>query len=109
MSKIFYDHLIIIDSVTEVLDRQSLTIEERKEVLNSVDETLHHHVLDVILTNLPSEHHQKFLSHFHQAPQDRRLLAFLKEKTVIDIEKEILKEVKKVQKEVIALIEKSAK
>ncbi len=107
MSKIFYDHLIVIEEITTVLDGKSITAEARQEVLSYADQTLHHHVLDVILTHLPKEHHETFLTRFHQAPHDESLLTFLKEKITVDIEKEILSEVQKVKKEIVALIEKT--
>ncbi len=107
MSKIFYDHLIVIEEITAVLDNHSIVAEKRQEVLTIADQTMHHHVLDVILTNLPKEHHEAFLTRFHRAPHDEGLLSFLKEKTAVDIEKEIVNEAQKVRKEIIALIEKA--
>lgn len=107
MSKVFYDRLIVIEEITAVLDSRGLTVEERQEVLSLTDQTLHHHVLDVILTHLPKEHHESFLSRFHQAPHDETLLTFLKEKVTVDIEKEITDEAQKVKKEIIDLIQKT--
>jgi len=107
MSKIFYDHLIIIEEITLVLDKHNLNIKERQEILNYVDQSMHHHILDTILTHLPKHHHEQFLSKFHAAPHDTKLIEFIKEKVNIDIEKEILKVANKVKKEVIKLIKKS--
>ncbi len=104
MGKIFYDHLIVIEEITAVLDSRGLTVKERQEILSLTDQTLHHHVLNVILTHLPREHHKSFLTRFHQAPHDETLLTFLKEKVTVDIEKEIVNEAQKVKKEIIALI-----
>ena len=107
MSKIFYDHLIIIEEITLVLDKHNLNIKERQEILNYVDQSMHHHILDTILTHLPKHHHEQFLSKFHAVPHDTKLIEFIKEKVNIDIEKEILKVANKVKKEVIKLIKKS--
>lgn len=106
--KVFYDHLVIREEITEELDRYELTIDEREEIVRLVDETLHHHVLDVILTHLPKEKHQKFLAEFHKAPHDPKLLEDLKN-DFSDIEEKISDEAKRIKKELLAEIKRTAK
>ena len=105
MAKIFYDHLVVIDEVTTLLD--SLDTESRNEIISLIDQTLHHHILDTILTHLPKEHHETFLERFHKAPHDPELLVFLKEYAVVDIEKAISEKAKKVKKSLLSEIKKS--
>lgn len=104
MSKIFYDHLIIIEEVIAVLDEHKMSPKERTELLQLMDQTLHHRILDVILTLLPKEHHETFLTRFHKAPHDAGLILFLKEHTTVNIEKKILTEANKTKKELIKLL-----
>ncbi len=109
MAKIFYDHLIVIEEVIAVLDEHKLDSEERKELLQLIDETLHHEILDVIFTHLPKEKHELFLTRFHQAPHDVKLLEFLQEVTAVDIEKEILKTANRVKRFALSEIKKARK
>ncbi len=104
---IFYDHLIIIEEVIAVLDEQGLSRKERTEILNLIDETLHHHILDEILNLLPKTHHAEFLIMFHKRPDDPTLLTFLREHTQTDIDKAIMKRAGETKKDLIEVIKKS--
>lgn len=101
MSKIFYDHLIIIEEVEEIL--RGVEPEEKEELHRLVDEIIHHRVLGCILDHLPRKHHDEFLGRFHQAPYDESLIDYLQEKTAkeIDIEAKIKEEVGKLKKELL--------
>lgn len=100
MNKIFYDHLIGIDELTALVDR---------ELADLIDNTMHHHILDEILTHLPVEHHKLFLERLAQSPHDPGLLIFIQEVTVIDIEEAIRKRAKSVKKELLKEIKSSRK
>lgn len=105
MSKLFYDHLIVIGEVATILD--GLDPKDRSEFLALIDETLHHHVLDVILTHLPKEHHDPFLERFHQAPHDKTLLTYLSEKTTVNIEDAITERVEEVKLQTLSAINRA--
>lgn len=107
MSKIFYDHLIVIEELEGVVKRAQ-THEEREELHRLVDEMIHHRVLGCILDHLPREHHEEFLEKFHAAPYDDSLIGYLQEKTPqeIDIEQKIREEVAKLKKELLKEIKK---
>ncbi len=109
MAKIFYDHLVMRDEIVKELDRYEIAVEERDELVQLVDETLHHHVLDVILTHLPKEKHQEFLTKCHSAPHDEKLLEYLKTETQIDIEAEIRERAKITKKQLLAEIKRARK
>ena len=110
MSKIFYDHLIILEEVETEIKNISETSEEKEELWRLVDEIIHHRVIISILDRLPLEHHHEFLSKFHEAPHHEGHLQFLNQlalfkeeeenieqviKTEINnLEKEILREIK---------------
>lgn len=109
MSKIFYDHLIVIEEVIAVLDQYKLSNKERQELLALIDETLHHEVLDVILSCLPESLHNEFLTKFHKAPHDPALITYLKEKSDINVELAILGRVNTVKRKLIKHVEKFGK
>lgn len=109
MTKIFYDHLINIEEVIIELDQNDISIEERSEFISIIDETLHHNILDTILSNLPFEHHENFLTKFHKAPHDLDLIIYLRQVSGVDIEEKIKTKANEVKKEIISEIKKSKK
>ncbi|MEK7118978.1 MAG: hypothetical protein AAB457_01430 [Patescibacteria group bacterium] len=109
MAKIFYDHLIIIEEVIAVLDEHTIPINKRAEFLKLIDQTLHHEILDVILTHLPKEKHEMFLTQFHRAPHHPSLMSLLKEHVEVDIEKAILRRASTTKKKILASIKNHLK
>lgn len=97
MSKIFYDHLVILTDLDIKIRALKLEPEEREEIGQLVEETVHYRVMTRILDSLPREHHQEFLDFFHQAPHEENLMSYLKEK-IEDIEEIIKKEIKDLEK-----------
>ncbi len=100
MSKLFFDHLVVMEQVEVHINRNSASLEEKAELWNLVDGIVQTRIMDVILTKLPSKHHDEFLEKFSNFPHDERLLEYLKEK-VEDIEEEIQKEVKSLESEFV--------
>ena len=107
MTKIFYDHLIKIEEITVELDNYELTVEERDEFISLVDETLHNHTLNIILSLLPKEFHEDFLSMLNQKPDSLELLDFLEKQTQVDVKEKISTEAKKVKQEILKDIKKA--
>ena len=93
MSKLFYDHLIILEEVESEIKKSAETEEERHELWQLVDEIVHSKVLESILDKLPGEHHEEFLDKFHKAPYDEGIIDFLKEKIGENIEEIIRAEI----------------
>jgi hypothetical protein len=106
MSKLFYDHLIVIEEITAVLDAHKLEPEERAKILELMDATLQNEILDVIFTYLPREKHEEFLEKFHAAPHDRRLMQYLKDNSPINIELAILDRANKTKRKLLAEVRK---
>ena len=109
MSKIFYDHLVIIEEITSKLDRYNLDNLAKEELVMLIDETLHHEMMNLILSSLPEKHHEEFLSKLYRNPADESLLEYLKVHSGKDIEKLINEEAKKVKKEILMEIKRSRK
>lgn len=93
MSKLFFDHLIVLEEVEAEIKNVAQTREERDELWQLVDETVHHKVLDTILDKLHHSYHEEFLEKFHKAPYDEALLDYLKEKIGENIEEIIRNEI----------------
>ena len=109
MTKVFYDHLLIIEEVIAVFELHAIKGNERKELLQVIDKTMHHEILDTILTHLPRRHHEEFLLRFHSSPHDMSLMTYLNERAGIDVEKEILKAANSIKKTLIKEIEAAKK
>jgi len=109
MAKLFYDHLIIIEEVTAVLDGYKLSNKERQEILTLIDQTLHQEILDVILTCLPKERHQEFLIRFNQQPHNSELLSFIKEHSPVNVELAILGRANKVKRKLLKTVKSYSK
>lgn len=103
MSRLFWDHLVELGKIEEILREQGLEHEEKEELHALVDEMISHRILGCVLDHLPREHHEEFLNRFHTAPHDARIIIFLQIKTPkeIDIEEKIREEVQKLKQELL--------
>ena len=109
MQKFFYDHLVLREEIVEELGRYEIEAVELDELVQLADEILHHHVLDVILTHLPKEKHTEFLTKFHKAPHDEKLLEYLRVETGVDIELKIKERAQATKKELLVEIKRARK
>jgi hypothetical protein len=109
MNKIFYDHLIIIEEVVTIIDAHDIDAQEKKQIMDLVEQTLHQEALNTVFTHLPKDHHETFLIHFNAAPHDRKILDFVKDKSGVDIEKAILKTANTVKKKIMKEITSAQK
>ncbi len=91
------------------MELKGIDPKDQQEFLGIIDETLHYHVLDVILTHLPKEHHETFLNRFHKTPHDPELLSYIQNLTVVDIEKAITERVQEVKKNTLSAINRTKK
>jgi len=90
MSKIFYDHLILIEELFEEIDQVEGTEMDKAELKKILDDIVHHRILSKILELLPEVHHVDFLERFHAAPFALDHLEYLEEKTDRDITSELV-------------------
>ena len=108
MNRKFYDNLIIRQDLIAELDLHALDPEECDELIEIIDQTFHHHILDLILTHLPRERHEEFLIQFYSAPHNPELLNYLKSH-VSDIEDKITTHASQIKSEILSDIRKSKK
>jgi predicted metal-dependent peptidase len=106
MAKLFYDHLIVIEEITAVLDEHKLTAADRVKILTLMDATLQHEILDVIFTYLPRDKHDEFLTKFHKVPHDLTLMQYLKDNSPVNIELAILDRANKTKKKLLREVNK---
>lgn len=88
MSKLFFDHLLVLDDIEVVIKKNATSVEEREEWYALVDETITAKVLEKVLGKLPEEYHPDLLNKFAEYPYaEKRILGFVAEKTGQDIKK----------------------
>ena len=104
MSKLFFDHLVVLDDVDTEIKSLAETEEERHELWHLVDEIVHHRVMGCVLNHLPEGNHNEFLEKFHEAPYDDSLMGYVDEKTEKNIENVIRDEMKDLKKEILELV-----
>ncbi|MEK7497408.1 MAG: hypothetical protein AAB656_00630 [Patescibacteria group bacterium] len=109
MSKLFFDHLVVLTSVDAHVKSIAETAEEREELWQLVDELVHHRIMDIIFGNLPEEHHTEFMEKFTEFPYEERLFIFLNEKAGKNFEKIITEEMKILEDEILTDIKPKKK
>ena len=107
MSKVFYDHLVIREEIDCELNNYKLDKEEKDELIEIIDQTLHHHILNVILNHLPKDKHSEFISRLHASPGNDDLMEYLKTEIGPYIEEEIKKHARIVKAELLSEIRKA--
>ena len=106
MSKLFYDHLIVIEEVVAVIDEHKVNAKEKAKVLALIDTTLQHEILDAIFSYLPKAKHDEFLKMFHAAPHAPKLMEYLNDNCVVNIELAILDRANKTKRKLLAEVRK---
>lgn len=87
--KFFYSHLIEIESIIVELDKMDLTDEQKSHLSNLIDSSLHHTILDAVLSELSDSEKKVFLQFLHEEDHNK-IWQFLNEK-VDSIEDKIKK------------------
>ena len=91
MTKIFYDHLVLIDEIFVEIETLEMSKAEKQTAKKLVDDLVHQRMLILILDLLPKAAHNELLVRFHRVPFDITLFQFLDEKSNLDIKREIVK------------------
>ncbi len=102
--KSWYAHLVEIESIMVELERMNLSKEEKLHLAQLIDSSLHHTILDAILSQLSEEDKKIFLQHVNHDNHDK-IWQFLNEKidgiedkikkTAEDLKKELTKDITK--------------
>lgn len=97
MKKHFYSHIISMDSLLSALDEMEFSDEQKAHLLSLIDSTIHHVVLDAILSELSEEDKKVFL--MYVANDDHMNVWNHLNKKIDNIEEKIRKIVEDLQKE----------
>lgn len=89
MKKHFYHHIVETDSLITELNELDLVEEERKELATLIHSSLHHAVLDAILSELSEEDKRRFLKHL--VSDDHEKLWMLLNEKIEGVEEKIKK------------------
>ncbi len=85
----FYTHLIEIESIIVELDKLDLSQEQKIHLTDLIDSSLHHTILDAVLSELAPADKRVFLNHLQDSDHGK-IWKFLNEK-VDNIEEKIKK------------------
>ncbi len=100
VSKLFYDHLILLDDIYTEIEVLAIETGHKKKLKKTIDDLVNHRVLTRILDLLPDKHHEEFLELFHATPYDTKHLHYLQNKTEKDIIQELVKLGKEIKEEI---------
>lgn len=89
MKQQFYTHLIEIESIIIELDKLDLSQEQKIHLTGLIDSSLHHTILDAVLSELTPSDKRVFLNHLKECDHSK-IWKFLNEK-VDNIEERIKK------------------
>lgn len=95
--KYFYTHLIEIESIVLELDKMDLTEEQKIHLTGLIDSSIHHTIMDAILSELADHDKRVFLQHLNKNDHDK-IWKFLNGK-VDNIEDKIKKAAEDLKKE----------
>ena len=105
MKKHFYSSVVETSSISLALAEMDMTNDERKHLINLVEENLHHAILDAVLSELSDKDKQEFIELFAEG-QDDKVWALLRDR-VDNIEDKIKKTADDLKKELHKDIEES--
>lgn len=88
--KYFYSQYIVMESLIEELHKMDLSDKERYHLASLIDSSLHHVILNEILSNLSKEDKKLFLKLWSEDPENEKLMEFLQNK-IEGIEEKITK------------------
>ena len=97
MKKNFYSHLVNIEAVYFSLHALDMNEKEKQDLMAIVESSVHHLVIDTVLSELPEKDKEKFMTHL-VANDDAAVWKLLRKNTK-DIDKKIVKAVEELKKE----------
>ena len=71
MKKHFFSHLVQLDAIHLHIEELALEDSQREEIIELIDNSLYHTILDAILSELSEEDKKIFLSHMVEDDHDK--------------------------------------
>lgn len=69
--KYFFSHIIEVESIIIELDKMDLNQEQKKHLTELIDSSLHHTVLDVVLSELQISDKRVFINHLKEGDHSK--------------------------------------
>ena len=104
MSKLYYDHILVLDDIEEHIHVVAESPEEKEELWQLVDEIIHHEMMGCVLGHLHEDHHKEFLDKFHEAPHDEELIVYINERVDGDIEELLTKRMDEIRSDLVEIV-----
>lgn len=101
MATLLYDHLIDWNRLIQTLDSLEVHGEDRMELIEVIEETLHTEILIVFLDHLPTHVHDEFMHRLYASPHDPIHFEFIRQYGVLDIEEKVRQHSQKVIDELL--------
>lgn len=95
--KQFYSHLVETDSLLIELDKMGMTEDEKAHLISLIDSSIHHTIIDAVLSELSPEDKKIFLTHVLSEEHDK--IWELLDKKVDNIEDKIQQAAESLKKE----------
>lgn len=105
MKKHFFDHLVEVEDLHSELENLQMSDDEKIHILKLIDESIHHTILDAILSELSDEDKKAFLMHLDSDDHDK-IWDFVNEK-IENIEDKIKKAAEDIKMELREDVRKS--
>lgn len=104
----FYSDLVEIETIIIALDEMKLDDHHKKHLSSLVDSTIHHTIMDLILSKLEPTDRAEFIKLYNQDPKNKEIRKFLNDK-IDGIDNEIKTAAKKLKEELHQDIKESKK
>lgn len=105
MSKIFYDDYIDLSEVEKKIKKLVKDKGTRDELIELIDDIVHHRMIGCILDNLDKKHHKEFVSHLHERPHDEGILHYLQSRMAHDVKEFLAIEAHKLSGELLDIVQ----
>ena len=103
MGQLFYDHLIDSHYLYNEIELLDLEPEVHLEIIQNIDSTIHHQIIEIILVDLSPTDQKEFLQLLAQKPHDPSILDYLKTK-ILGIEQKIISHGEQLQYQLLKLV-----
>jgi hypothetical protein len=103
MNKVFYHYLVPIDDSVSLLENTELLDGEKAKLIDIIHSIYDHKIVEIILSNIPIDHHERFIGMLAVDPSDIEIISYLKSHNS-EIDNIIQNTGKEIHQEIIAMI-----
>lgn len=85
--KVFYSHLLVnYGELAATVEKLTISQAEKSKAIEIINQTIHHEVVEAILSHLDERHHSWILTRIAAAPDDPGILDLVNQLATDDIE-----------------------